>query len=238
MKWLAEKTSRKDVIEIWLAEELLGKMPERLRTWVREKKPTTAREMAVLADEYVRNRSGEADCGKKAGVRPWASATPRESGGEGKVMSTVTVKKEKVEPSQPKPWMLPKFDSENRPRCFHCHEYGHITSVCPQKQKTVLMATGLTIEAGLSCDRGQICGQWVDNIAVDSGATMTLVHSKWIPPALITEERVKIITVNNAEVYLATAEVDVTVRGVTTRLKVGVHNSLGYDALLGLIDRT
>lgn len=31
------------------------------------------------------------------------------------------------------PRTLPKYDSDGRPRCYKCHEYGHLAAECPQR---------------------------------------------------------------------------------------------------------
>ena len=56
-KWTADCDTVHAVIEKVVVEQLLNTMPRDLRIWMCERKPTTGKEVGVLADDYVLARS-------------------------------------------------------------------------------------------------------------------------------------------------------------------------------------
>lgn len=206
-------------------------MPERMQTWVRDRKPSSAKETAQMAEEYIRHRPWEGESGKKLIPKTSFRLAGRESGGERKRATTMTIKKERPEPDGSKPWMLPKFDPTRGPRCFQCHEYGHIASLCPTRTKTVLLAK---MTEGLIRRMGRIGNQEVDTILLDSGATVSIVNKKWVPDADLRKDMVRVVGYSGDVRVLPTAEVDLRVMGEMARVLEAVQDSLSYDALAGM----
>ena len=56
-KWLAECSSKEEVLEKLAIEQFLNHAPEDVRIWVRERKPTTCKAAGVWADEFQQARN-------------------------------------------------------------------------------------------------------------------------------------------------------------------------------------
>ena len=56
-KWLAECKTKEEVLERMAVEQFLTNVPEDVRVWVRERKPTTCKAAGQWADEYQQARS-------------------------------------------------------------------------------------------------------------------------------------------------------------------------------------
>ena len=67
-KWLDAYPTRKDVLQAYGKETILETMPRSLATRVRERKPTTTKEAAEIADNIVFTRDAEADLRKPEGT--------------------------------------------------------------------------------------------------------------------------------------------------------------------------
>lgn len=130
-----------------------------------------------------------------------------------------------------KPWTLPKYDPTKGPRCFQCNEYGHIASLCPGKAKPVLLAK---TNREVILQEGLIEDQYVRRMAVDTGASVSIVHRKWVPQEAIRKDRVRIASFAGHKVCLLTAELSITVYKETVRMWVAIHDSLDYDAIVGI----
>ena len=136
-KWTADCDTVHAVIEKVVVEQLLNTMPRDLRIWMCERKPTTGKEVGVLADDYVLARSrSRVEPPKQDKTKGGATQETRKChscGLEGHLARNCT-KKDRGQPNEPEPKEKPKEKSprdRTERRCYNCHQRGHIAIHCP-----------------------------------------------------------------------------------------------------------
>ena len=126
-KWLKQQTTVDGVTEAISQEQLLNTLQANVWVWVRERKPNNiciCLEAGQLADDYAQAR-------KQAGGD--LRSEDSRKGGWGKQSSAVQEKGRgseelsKDEDGKSQPY-------SKGPRCFSCHQHGHVASRCPSKE--------------------------------------------------------------------------------------------------------
>ena len=120
-KWLRQYDTIEKIVEAVVQEQLLNALPQYLRVWVRERKPTTSLEAGQLADDYVQARKLGSSVGEenRRGGLWWKNErTPSQGMNENKLAENT--EEESNDLSQK------GSASCKGPRCFACHQYGHI----------------------------------------------------------------------------------------------------------------
>ena len=189
-KWMRGCGSVEDVLERVLVEQLLTTMPEDLRIWVLERKPTTGSDVGELVDNYLQARRqasrmvGEREktgpckchqCGSNGHLFrscPHRSA-PKDSEGKDKEQ------KEQREQDGC------SDGSKRRSKIiyFNCKQRGHISYNCPDR-------TGLfDLDGRGKCTTRNGCveGVEVTDILLDTGCTQTMVQRDLVPQDQLIE---------------------------------------------------
>ncbi len=120
------------------------------------------------------------------------------------------------------------------PICHLCNEPGHIRPNCPKKKSKVQCINTLYSSEEMLID-GLISGVPCNDILVDTGATRTLVSSKYVPQGAYTGESVTVTGFKgNDETAFPIAHVKLEVGEVKGHYDVAVSDALPQSALIGL----
>ena len=140
-KWTVDCSTVEAVAEKMLTEQLLNAMPEDLRVWLSEKKPTTVAEAGRLADDYVlarkRNRVGAS---KQSGNREIGGS--REGGGSRETrtchecgqrghLARNCAKRNSSAMAETEPQGERTREERSEKKCYNCKQRGHIARYCP-----------------------------------------------------------------------------------------------------------
>eukprot|EP00795_Rhopilema_esculentum_P005569 gene5569-9573_t len=260
-KWVHPSTSTKEQISnAIIMEQLLSSLPLELQIWIRERKPTTSEEAAILADDYLLAR--------KATIRGQGTQEIRCHGCKktGHILKNCPVPKQ-ADTTTAVGKRKPENDTiQHTPtrssiiQCFKCGRPGHIALHCPSNQahnnnnrgrhtgyyvkhKDKLIRSAQSFDFGehsvgkilkaFSC-RGEIEGRPVE-ILVDTGCSRTLVHKDLIPEGKVNEEtRVDIQCAHGDYVSYPTAEVSIKIQDKVFLQRVVVSPNLPRPVLLGM----
>ena len=168
-----------------------------MRIWVSERKPKTAVEVGILADDYSQAR-GHKDAGRSTLVAPdnlretsEASQRCHKCGRPGHIardcqqkvsgdssIRTGTRPKTEVRPS-----------GRNGPRCFNCQQKGHFANQCPSKPAMFCSQETTPTEPART---GLLDRLPVDRILLDTGAATTMVHKALVDPTELSKATVDI----------------------------------------------
>ena len=235
-KWLRQYDTVEKVVEAVVQEQLLNTLPQYLRVWVRERKPTTSLEAGQLADDYVQARklgsSGEEN--RRVGLG-WRSEGNPQGRNENKWAEN---------PKEELNDLSKKGSSSKGPRCFSCHQYGHLATKCPSKSAYFGTAVMSNLNKGLQsevegasseiCKPGFVEGLWVADIVLDTGATKTVVRKDLVPKhKLLTDKSVFIKCAHGDTVRYPLARVNIEIEGATYCLEVAVSDKIPMSVLLG-----
>ena len=121
-----------------MLEQFLWVLHPEVRTWVKERNPTTAGQAANLVEAYIAARRGpgnfhyagvlQATKGKSEGLGVWSS-----SKSQAKILKSTY-----IEPTKSVP--LPHTIDKNEVVCFNCGEPGHTIPHCPLKSLRQLVS--------------------------------------------------------------------------------------------------
>ncbi len=120
------------------------------------------------------------------------------------------------------------------PICHLCSEPGHIKPNCPKKKSKVQCINTLYSSEEMLI-YGLISGVPCNDILVDTGASRTLVSSKYVPQGAYTGESVTVTGFKgNDETSFPIAHVKLEVGEVKDHYDVVVSDALSQSALIGL----
>ncbi|KAL1254106.1 hypothetical protein QQF64_016335 [Cirrhinus molitorella] len=235
VKWMQPKSkSVEDIGEVIILEQYLRMLSSELQVWVREHDPKSALQAANLADVFVAARKGN---------QPWCWKSSRDDRRLNLPQQSSRHFTSTGKPPGGGPAFVTAAKSHRKvPVCYLCGQEGHTKPMCP---KNVVKTTHLCY-----VPRGQICppaeakesplmttvelnGRQLAAL-IDTGSDQTLVHSKYIPLALLSYTDKKVVRcVHGDEKLLPTAEVYLKVRGQTYLLEVAVADNLPFPVVLG-----
>ncbi len=222
-----------------MLEQYLRVLQPEVRTWVKERNPTTAAQAANLVDFYIAARRGpgnfryssvlQATKGKSEGLGGGSS-----SQSQSKILKSTYSK-------TTRPLALPQATVKEAVVCFNCGEPGHTRPHCPLKKPKIASLCYVPRPEQYAMSKHEsepvvtvlLNGKPLSAL-VDTGCAHTLVQAKYVPrDSWSEEETVTVCCVDGDSTNLPTAEVNIEVHNQPYLLKVGVAQSLPYPILLG-----
>ena len=210
-----------DVAEMMIMEQLVETLPPHIQIWVREHKPKSGKDAAVLADDYVDARKATT-CDKR-----------NSHSEQGKVKDDAGTKTENQSNDRMK--------TQASLKCYNCSEIGHIAKKCPKKQGEKSGKTGLFVKQNqyvrkepvtFTCE-GEVEGHPVE-IFLDTGCNMCVVHKDLVKSESIDDTNVtKLRCVHGDEKVYPTATVEVKIADQKYQILAGVLPDLPKPILIG-----
>ena len=132
-RWMTVANANNDsekTLEQFVMERLLDGVSPELRTWLKEKKPNTAEELATFANEYVQSRKGPlcgkyVESGKKVDAafkRTFANVKQARHRNINDIDSKFRQTQDRV-------------NNKSNVKCFNCQEKGHYAHECRVRKK-------------------------------------------------------------------------------------------------------
>ncbi|KAL5516832.1 hypothetical protein EMCRGX_G002255 [Ephydatia muelleri] len=224
-KWLREYKTVDDIQQEFGMEQLLNCLTPEKRLWLLERKPKGCVKAGEMLDTYEQARRKEGGPVKqRQGVKE--SETLQES--------------EKVPRDTPVLRRPEQRSSGRGPRCFSCHQLGHISSKCPSRGsyyggrfgncRKFKKTDGDTLVPVRS---GKVEGTDVSDIVLDTGAGRTLVRSCLVPRKRLLGRNVMVECVHGDRVSYPLARVEVIVDEKHYWLEAAAVKKLPMSVLLG-----
>ena len=257
-KWMRNCSSVEEVSEVICLEQFYETLPADMRTWVRDKKPTTCKQAGELADEYVQTRqTGPSTAIRAQGrhstnqkrcflcnqIGHFAKNCPDSNkNDESGRNDTKTCQSVELAPQ-------PKGNSsggagksrgdQNSVKCYNCGQRGHISTKCPSaalfcklEQQSPVRQSG--VKATSVCRSGQVEGIQVNQIVLDTGCSRTMVRRDLVTGhKLIEGDAVTIRCAHGDIVLYPVAQLELQVDGVPVCVEAAVSESLPVQVLLG-----
>ncbi|XP_053310496.1 uncharacterized protein LOC128472607 [Spea bombifrons] len=230
-------------------EQFFWHCHEDIRNWVRDRKPLTLSDVARLADEYVANRDIDMQVRHHNPLtepltrQPWARAPAGNTRPKTENTPSFPTRTTSFTPRQSSPGK----------QCYRCNGFGHVQAQCPRSAvvgfvqgepyckfspvtETVYEAYTTHLPSNSSLDRHMqavtVGGRPFTGLR-DSGATITLVKPKCLPPNNLLPQEVTIRTAGGAYHTLPTAKIHLNWGTGQGTVVVGVMDGLPADVLLG-----
>ena len=199
-------------------EQFLNGLPNEKRLWVLERKPKTCVEAGELADEYEQVR------------KPDHSST-----GEGRRNHSVKChycgKAGHIEECRKKKHDLEGQSSGTGIQCYNCKKFGHPAKLCPNK---ALMGDTQGPETNRLVKEGQVEGNRVADIMLDTGCSRTMVHKRLVSDDKMKwDEAVTIRCAHGDTVLYPLANIRIEVAGQMIQVEAAVSATLPVSVLLG-----
>ena len=211
-----------------LMEQFIQCVPEELTVWIKEKKPTSVRQAAELADTYTLARNGDEKTSTRKANEPIAGQQPQPRAD-----------------GPPRPLERQEGGAQHGPRrdirCYHCNGVGHMMAHCPRKrEQAAARPRGLF---GKSCawnteshkylQRGSIDGKAVQML-IDTGCDRTMVASNVVNQAKVDlKKKVPVLCIHGNTVIYPTATVELQIGEWRRSATVVVAPELPVAVLLG-----
>ena len=214
IRWTASQSIPLE--ELIMLEQFLAGVPEDHRIWFRERKPTSLRQAATLADDHVLAQRG---CQRNSGrpVLPPTSSTGNTCPSD----NAANNDQRDRPPNNSNRNGRSQTNSRGDKKCFQCGKFCHLMYSCPecpvQDIKSALSGKGCNEIAWNKgsrkfLKRGMLNGKPVQML-IDTGCTKTMVSADYLPTDCLDHfNKEKILCVHGDEVCYPTAEV---------RLKLG-----------------
>ena len=230
-RWTKDCSSREEIQDMMVKEQLLNMLPEDVRLWVYERKPKTSAEAGELAEDYMQAREQSSKQVKPVKKDKPPGKCPR-CGMYGHWASDCPNPKAKRDGPGPTGDQKPSFIE--RVKCFNCSQRGHFASSCPQK--ALYCDTGREQgrrEQDRAYRRGTINGVYCRDILVDTGASKTLVRGDLVTEDDIVDGEVTIRCAHGDTLSYPLAIVKISIGGKDMIIQAAVSDSLPAAALLG-----
>ncbi len=233
------KETKRTLWKHLLLEQYLRVLYPDVRTWVKERDPTTGAEAATLVEAYITARKGPGTT-RYAGILHSSMGKSEGLGVGSNSQSCAKI----LMPNHIKPPTfntIPKtiFKGESIV-CFNCGEPGHTRPNCPlKKPKTAGICYVPSPEQLKAQPNREPVVTVLSNgkplpALVDTGCSHTLVQAQYIPRDFWSEEdTVAVCCVHGNSTELPTAEVYIEVCNQSYFMNFGVATKLHYPVLLG-----
>ena len=213
-----------------VTEQLVNTLPDPVKIYVREHKPTSSNEAGQLADNYVQARGSVADK-----VERGTGAETRRCHRCGKPGHLMKDCRQREEPQKSQT----DYKGENGKRaieCFNCGGKGHYSIRCPHNAMFCAQKGSTTTTRWKSgiVRSGRIEGRELSHILLDTGCSRTLVRHDLVPEDKLLEgEAVTICCAHGDTAVYPLAKVSLEVDGEDMEVEVAVVERLPMEVLLG-----
>ena len=245
-KWLKECGTVQEVVDAVVKEQLLRALPDEVRVWVSERKPTTSTAAGRLAEDYLQARRQSMSVNREASrktERPSEGPVKCHKCGQPGHLARECPRNTRlgyggaVSGQQP-----PRQGREGQVlRCYNCHRIGHVAAKCPsraamycesgcRRRRPVARARD---HKGDVSRQGVVEGVNVSDILLDTGASTTLVRSDLVPEEKMTAEEISIRCAHGDTVIYPLAEIEIVVGGRSLTVEAAVADKLPVSVLLG-----
>ena len=261
-KWMKDRETREDVLDILIMEQFLTTLSPETRTWVKERKPKSSTEAGQLADDYdlARRRSEGPRKGTQTGPQLADDNNPARHRSEGprkQAEGTQTGSKrcnfcgivghlahECRKAAKLRGGATGKGQPHPQPqrsemKCYNCGQKGHLSYRCPCSAalfcRTSQEAGGWRSNQDNSVSHGGLVeGQAVTYIVLDTGCSKTLVRRDLVlEERLVDGEAVTIRCAHGDTVWYLVAKVTMEVDGTPLWVEAAVSDTLPVAVLLG-----
>ncbi|KAK7881357.1 hypothetical protein WMY93_029766 [Mugilogobius chulae] len=238
-KWMTPREKTKEQIgDAIVLEQFLRMQTPDLRTWIKERNPTTSREAAELAEAFLSARRPfkSSFSTKPSAIPPPVSKLVGGNGYKNKAprppFTNVTGPRFK------------EFKHKGPVVCHSCGQPGHIKPECPVQQvsKTYMCFAPQPqcvleeVSPPIGDEERTVCVIIDDKPHVallDSGSSRTLIREDCLPRDVTFCGKVKVWCVHGDNVDYPVANVNIQVEGQQYLLSVGVMSKLPYQVILG-----
>ena len=221
-KWLESAKDSTEICE-WIAvEQIAAGLPSDVARWLREKEPTNSKEAETLLRQYQFLREDNQRGARLVDRRRSDSPGPKEEHNEGHSSD----QKQKQRGRQRTTKDVRELE------CYKCHRKGHFARDCPDAN--LLGEESRKERRPTFCCSGEVNGQPADEMRLDTGATRTGVHGRYVPES--DRDHYNTVTMTGMlgkPTKLPTAEVDIATLGQQHRVTAAVVDDLPVDAMLG-----
>ncbi|XP_073498564.1 uncharacterized protein [Phyllobates terribilis] len=221
--------------DLMVKDQFLHMCPTDVRQFVCDREPQSADEAAKIADRYVANRMLEV---RKPSGFSWKGGKP--NGDPSASQSPVL--------SKPTSYGAPgtRYPSGDSRQCFTCKKVGHISAVCPDREKrpttttkpsgpppSVLFVAGTDVRTNENCQSVTV-GDKVTIGLRDTGAQVTLVRHEMVNPAdIIPGKTMSITGVGGVSPAVPMARVYLNWGAGKGVREVGVSGAIPTNVMLG-----
>ena len=185
--WTKDCATLEELRELVATEQVLRSLPENIRVWVHERKPTTAAEAGQLAEDYLLARRSFQGTKPRDAERVSGSGSQPAKCFECKQVGHVARDCPRRRAGGSEKAVNSQRFSRGELKCFNCGQKGHIAMRCPAK---ALFCRGQQQEGkplagavgGMEVYRtGLVEGTRVADILLDTGCSRTLVRQDLVP---------------------------------------------------------
>ena len=223
--------------ELIMLEQFLTGVPEDLRIWLCERKPTSLRQAATLADDHaLARKSSQRNSGRPIPfpMSPASNTRLLENSANSNQRDRLLNNSNSNRRSQ--------TNNQGDKKCFQCGKFGHLMYSCPERQgqdiKSALSGKGCNEIAWNKGSqkflrRGMLNGKPVQML-IDTGCTKTMVSADYLPAdRLDHSNKERILCVHGDEVCYPTAEVRLKLGRWSQKSRVVVAPGIPVPVLLG-----
>ena len=240
-KWIRpEQKTVEEVAEDIILEQFFRTLSPEVRVWVKEHKPQTGQQAAVLVENFLSARRGPKIFRAATGYQ--ATAPGKSDGFGGGPRPREQSRGNEKGPYRPyRPTTFHRERPASRVVCIHCHKEGHARPDCPawqpkaqghcclpgsEEQKQGVMGRLQTVPV--------LVGGKGTSALIDTGSSQTLVQPHLVDRnGYVTGGSLTVICVNGDEHVYPVAKVYIEVQRQTYRLTVGVVEGLSHPVVLG-----